>query len=173
MADPYPLDAPAELAPRDIAEAWRREAPGTPVDSIPVVTPVFRLAKLLADDRRRLLASEGIDGATLDLLSTLRRSGEPYTVSTRDLAERCLVTAGAISQRVARAERDGLVERNRPSGKTVWVRLTNAGHRLVESVVDRLLRRELALLDGLEPADRDRLATLLGSWLDDVRARVG
>ena len=58
-------------------------------------------AKLLSDDRRRTLGRLGIEDSTLDLLSTLRRSGPPYTLTTRELGERTLVTAGAISQRVA------------------------------------------------------------------------
>jgi hypothetical protein len=33
----------------------------------------------------------GVDSATLDLLGVLRRSGPPYTLSTRDIAERTLV----------------------------------------------------------------------------------
>ena len=45
------------------------------------------------------------DAATLDLLSVLRRAGPPYQLTTRQLTEQTRVTAGAISQRVARAER--------------------------------------------------------------------
>jgi hypothetical protein len=52
-----------------------------------------------------------VDPSTLDLLSVLRRSGPPYELGTRELTRRTLVTAGAISQRVARAEQAGLVAR--------------------------------------------------------------
>lgn len=47
----------------------------TPADSIGIVTPIWQLAKLFGDDRRRVLARAGVDSATLDLLSVLRRSG--------------------------------------------------------------------------------------------------
>ncbi|MEV4087399.1 MarR family transcriptional regulator, partial [Nonomuraea fuscirosea] len=97
------VDTPA--TPAEIAVAWQRERPGTPTDSIEIVTPIWRLAKMFADDRARVLRAAGIDAATLDLLSVIRRSGPPYRLSTRHLAARNLVTAGAISQRVARAER--------------------------------------------------------------------
>lgn len=126
-----------ELDPADpidaIALAWATERPGTPVDSIGIVTRLWQAAKLLGEDRRRTLARAGADTAVLDLLSVLRRSGSPYRLSTRELADATLVSAGAISQRVARAERDGLVTRvTRADGsRRVDVGLTAAGHALV------------------------------------------
>src|SRR5690348_3358757 len=41
----------------EIAVGWERERPGTPVDSIGVVTRIWRLGKLFADDRRRVLVA--------------------------------------------------------------------------------------------------------------------
>ncbi|WP_280401232.1 MarR family transcriptional regulator [Nocardia carnea] len=42
----------------------------------------------------------------------MRRSGPPYRLTTRQIAARSLVTAGAISQRLARAEAAGLITRS-------------------------------------------------------------
>ncbi|MFE4023114.1 MarR family winged helix-turn-helix transcriptional regulator [Streptomyces sp. NPDC059101] len=159
----------------EIAAAWRRERPGTPVSSIGIVTPIWRLAKLLGDDRRRVLNRAGMDPATLDLLSVLRRGGPPYTLSTRELSRRTMVTAGAISQRVARAERDGLVTRRPGEGRprTVLVELTPSGHDLVESTVDQVLGREAELIDALTPEQQEQLAGLLRILLQDVQHRLG
>jgi DNA-binding MarR family transcriptional regulator len=157
-----------------IAAAWSRERPQTPVGSIGVVTRIWQLAKHFGDDRRRVLAEAGVDPATLDLLSVLRRSGPPYTMSTRDLAVHSLVTAGAISQRVARAERDNLVTRRPAPGRSraVLVELTQAGHELVERTVDRVLAREAQLLERLGPERREALAELLHELLDDVQDQL-
>ncbi|WP_234327255.1 MarR family winged helix-turn-helix transcriptional regulator [Streptomyces sp. NRRL WC-3742] len=170
-------DGGDEVTAARIAEAWRRERPGTPTGSIEVVTPVWWLAKLFSDDRARALRAAGIDAATLDLLSVLRRSGRPYALTTRELARRTLVTAGAISQRLARAERDGLVEREpgdpaEQGRRSVLVRLTPAGHDLVERSVDVVLGREALLVDGLAPAERETLVALLDKLLTDVRQRL-
>lgn len=121
-----------------------------------------------------MLAEAGVDPATLDLLSVLRRSGKPYTMSTRDLAVHSLVTAGAISQRVARAERDDLVTRRPAPGRSraVLVELTPAGHELVERTVDRVLAREAQLLERLGPERREELAELLRELLDDVQDQL-
>ena len=158
----------------EIAAAWQRERPGTPTASIEIVTPIWRLAKLFADDRGRVLRAAGIDAATLDLLSVIRRSGSPYTLSTREIARRTLVTAGAVSQRVARAEREGLVRRAPGPGgtRTVLVSLTPAGQALIESSVDAVLGREAALVDGLSPAERTMLIGLLDKLATSAAERT-
>ncbi|PRZ07024.1 DNA-binding MarR family transcriptional regulator [Isoptericola sp. CG 20/1183] len=174
MSD-YPLDATAALPAGEIAAAWDRELPGVPTSSIGVITPLWRAAKRLADERRRTLARLGVDGATLDLLSTLRRSGEPWTLTTRELTTQTLVTAGAVSQRVARAERDGLVARA-PSDagrRAVAVTLTGEGHAVVERVVRELLEHEERLLGVLGADERDALGRLLGALLDSLPGRDG
>ena len=170
VTDTYPLDGPSPYPAAEIARAWQRERPGTPTDSIEIVTPLWRLAKLFADDRRRLLADLGVDPATLDLLSVLRRAGAPYELSTRELSRRTLVTAGAISQRVARAEESGLVTRRTAGDGTraVVVTLTAAGHELIERTVDQVLTRESELVASLSPTGRTQLAAQLQELLDEV-----
>lgn len=168
----YPLDHASTYPVEEIVAAWSRERPSAPTVSIPIVTPIWRLAKLFADDRNRVLRASGVDAATLDLLSVLRRSGPPYRLTTRDLAARSLVSAGAISQRVARAERSGLVARA-PSDehrKAVAIALTRSGHLLIERTVDRVLAREASLIEDLPEAKRIRLATLLAE-LDGIVRR--
>jgi DNA-binding MarR family transcriptional regulator len=156
------------------ALAWLRERPGTPVAGIGIVTRIWRLAKLLGEDRRATLAEAGADAATLDLLSVLRRSGHPYRLSTRQLAERSRVTAGAISQRVARAEAAGLVNRTRSqaTARGVTVTLTEAGHGLVERLVDRVLGREAELVSGLTEDQQATLTALLRSFLAELEATL-
>jgi DNA-binding MarR family transcriptional regulator len=157
----------------EIALAWLRERPDMPVASIGVITRVWRAAKILGDERRRTLARLGIDAATLDLLSTLRRSGDPYAMTPAELKRSCLVSAGAITQRVARAEAAGLVRatRRRTGGRTARVELTGAGHRLIETSVERLLRHEERLIDHLSPVERTELTELLRKLLDGLIAR--
>jgi DNA-binding MarR family transcriptional regulator len=173
-ADGYPFDGVSRYPAAEIAAAWRRERPGTPTASIEIVTPLWRLAKLLADDRRRVLRALGVEPSTLDLLSVLRRSGPPYELTTRELTARALVSAGAISQRLARAEAAGLVQR-RPSDehrRAVMVTLTDAGHRLIERTVDEVLGREASLLGGLSANERDALSGLLERLTESVQARI-
>ncbi|WP_329568656.1 MarR family winged helix-turn-helix transcriptional regulator [Kitasatospora sp. NBC_01266] len=151
-----------------IARAWQREQPDLPVGSIPVLTRIRQAAKLLTDDRRRTLTRVAMDDATLDLLSTLRRAGAPYRLTTRELAARSLITAGAVTQRVDRAERAGQVRRlpAEPGSRAVAVELTGAGHAAVEAAVGDLLRHEQGLVDAaLDGPEQAELARLLAKLL--------
>jgi DNA-binding MarR family transcriptional regulator len=156
-----------------IQEAWRRERPGAPVGAMGVLTRIRLIAKLLNDDHRRAMAELGIDSATRDLLSSLRRAGAPYRATPSELARSTLISAGAVSQRLARAERDGFIrrQRSRDDGRVVFVELTAAGHELIERTVDTLLAHEEELLRALDGEQRDQLATLLRTLLLDLGSR--
>ncbi|WP_308409480.1 MarR family transcriptional regulator [Streptomyces sp. A 4/2] len=108
-------------------------------------------------------------------MSVIRRSGPPYTLSTRQIAQRTLVTADAISQRVARAERSGFVRRGpgATGRRTVLVSLTAEGQTLIESSVDAVLGRESTLVAGLSKSERAVLIGLLEKLMTDVRGRTG
>jgi DNA-binding MarR family transcriptional regulator len=159
----------------DMAAAWHRELPGVRTDSIEIITPLWRIGKLLADDRRRTLARLGIDPSTLDLLAVIRRAGPPYELTTREITRRTLVTAGAVSQRVARAEQAGLVERapSSASRRAIAVRLTPAGHARIEATVRQLLEHEADLIATLTAAERGTLASVLGKLLGSLSAPDG
>ncbi len=159
----YPMGSTSQWPAADIAASWQRELTGVRTESIEIITPVWRIAKVLADDRRRTLAKLGVDPSTLDLLSVIRRAGPPYELTTREITDRTLITAGAVSQRVARAEQTGLVERS-PSSvshRAVSVRLTEAGHRLIETTVRQLLEHEADLVGALTTAERTTLIGIL------------
>jgi DNA-binding MarR family transcriptional regulator len=153
----------------DIAAAWRRELPDAPTRSIAVVSAVKEIATRLRREREQELHRRGIDAATLDLVSTLRRAGAPYRLSTRELGERSLVTAGAITQRVSRAEREGLVTRRAGEGRAVLVELTPAGHELVESVVASVLAIDDERMPPLDPAELARFEEAVLRWRDALR----
>jgi DNA-binding MarR family transcriptional regulator len=161
--DAYPLGQPARWPASDIAASWRRELPGVRAEAVEIITPLWRIAKILADDRRRTLASLGIDGATLDLLSVIRRAGPPYELTTREISRRTLITPGAVSQRVARAEEAGLVERepSPASRRAIAVRLADAGHALIDNTVRPLLDHEADLVSMLNDDERRALTTVL------------
>ena len=164
--DEYPMDGVPRWPAADIAASWQRELPGLrpeATEAIEVITPMWRVAKLLADERRRTLARLGVAPATLDLLAVIRRAGPPYELSTREITRRTLVTAGAVSQRVALAERAGLVTRapSSASRRAVSVRLTEAGHTLIEATVRQLLDHEADLISALTAGDRSALTGML------------
>ena len=170
MIDGWDEDDPVDAA----ALAWLRERPGTPVEGIGIVTRVWQLAKLFGEDRRRILAAAGADPAILDLLSVLRRAGAPYRLTTRELTERTRVTAGAISQRIARGKLcigpaggcRGRVTRRRRQPHPGRTRTGRGSRRPGPS-------REAELITSLAPSQRAVLTELLRLLLNDVHEQVG
>jgi DNA-binding MarR family transcriptional regulator len=146
-----------------LVEAWRRERPDLDVAPLEVLSRVTRLARHLDLARRQAFAAQGLESWEFDVLSALRRSGEPYQLSPGQLLRETLVTSGTMTNRVDRMTSRGLVAR-RPDPndrRGVQVRLTAAGRQAVDAALDQLLVRERDLLRALPPDDQRRLADML------------
>lgn len=159
----------------EIVDQWTRERPTMSVESVGVVARILRIAKRITDERRRTLTELGIDSATLDLLATLRRAGSPYRMSPSEIAATCLVSGGAVTQRVARAEGGGLVscERTASGKRTVSVGLTAHGHHVIERNIEALISRERDLVAGLTDSGRKQLEDLLRDLLSGMDHEAG
>lgn len=144
-----------------IEAQWRRERPDLDPSSIGVITRIWHLGKIFSANRRELLASLGIDTALMDLLGTLRRSGEPYRLSTRELAEASVVSPAAISQRLTRAEQRGWVRREPGPARSVDVQLTDEGQRITDEFAGAIFASDEVMLECLSPEDRAELTRLL------------
>jgi DNA-binding MarR family transcriptional regulator len=84
-----------------------------------------------------------------------------------------MVTTGAISKRLDRLERDGLVARRSDDrdGRGRVVGLTAAGRRVIDDAFAEHMANERRLLDALEPGDATRLEEILIRWLGRVEGR--
>ncbi|MET1062745.1 MAG: MarR family transcriptional regulator [Aeromicrobium sp.] len=143
--------------------AWRRERPDLDVSPMHVLSRVTRLALHLDRARKEAFADHGLEPSEFDVLSALRRTGEPYQLSPGRLVQETLVTSGTMTNRVDRLVRKGLVER-RPDPadrRGVQVRLTPEGRAAVDGALDALIGRERDLLAALPAADAAVLADSL------------
>lgn len=158
----------------DITDAWRREQPDLDVEAIGITTRARRLAQHLDMLRRASLERHGLNAATLSLLATLRRSGAPYRLGVREIRRRSLVSAGAISMRIDRAEAAGLAVRrgNPDDARQVEVELTAKGRSLVDRATQDIAAGEAALLADFSPGERAQLDHLLRRWLAAASARA-
>jgi DNA-binding MarR family transcriptional regulator len=146
-----------------LVASWRRERPDLDVTPLEVLSRVTRLAHHLDRARRSAFAAHGLESWEFDVLSSLRRSGAPYTLSPGALASQTLVTSGTMTARVDKLVARGLVERHRDpvDGRGVSVVLTGAGAATVDAALADLLDGERALLAALGDADQARLADAL------------
>lgn len=146
-----------------IVAAWRHERPDLDVSPMEILSRVSRLARQLDLARKSSFSDYDIEGWAFDVLSALRRSGEPYQLSPSTLLQETLVTSGTMTNRIDRLEKRGLVERHRSPDdrRGVLVQLTGAGLERVDAAMSDLLDVEARVLDALPPAVRPQLAALL------------
>jgi len=137
----------------DLVVAWRAQ----------VLSRISRLARHLDIARRGAFADHGLESWEFDVLSALRRQGPPFQLTPGALLRATLVTSGTMTNRVDRLVRKGLVRREPdPRDKRgVLVTLTDLGREQVDAALADLLRRERALLAGLDPDDRRHLADMM------------
>jgi DNA-binding MarR family transcriptional regulator len=150
-----------------LVEAWRTERPDLDVEPLHVLSRVSRLARHLDRARRSVFAAHDLESWEFDVLTALRRAGEPYLLNPGQLLRATLVTSGTMTNRVDRLEAKGLVKRHPdPQDKRgIQVQLTETGRARVDHAFADLLDRERDLLAALSAADRGHLAGLLRTLL--------
>lgn len=146
-----------------IIEQWRHARPDVDVSAMAVFGRLHRIFGRYTDQIGTVFERNGITMAAFDVLSALRRSGPPYRRTAGELAKQTLVTTGGITLRVNRLEESGLVKRERDTedGRVVYVRLTDAGLALIDTVVEEHFRNEKQMLLTLSATDQRQLAALL------------
>ncbi|MFC4911870.1 MarR family winged helix-turn-helix transcriptional regulator [Actinomadura gamaensis] len=151
-----------------VLELWRAERPDLDPWPTGIVGRIGRLARVLDREQRAYLAEHDLEVWEFDVLATLRRSGPPYELTAGALIKAALVSSGAITKRMDRLEKRGLIERIRDDAdrRSVKARLTPRGHEVVDEVFPAHIRQGERLLASLPPEERDHLAATLRGLLE-------
>lgn len=150
-----------------ILAQWRRERPDLDVAPMGLIGRLKRVHDRLVAEHGRVFARHGLNGASFDVLATLRRAGPPYALNPSTLIEWTMVSSGTMTNRIDRLEAAGLiVRRPDPSdGRGSVVALTDEGLALVDKVVAEHVENQHRLVEGLTQADLAELDGLLKGWL--------
>lgn len=144
-----------------VIELWRRERPDLDDKLWPaeVIGRVQRLSRILDKKLKEFNAEHGLESWEFDVLTTLRRSGEPGGLTPGALLKAAMVTSGAITNRIDRMETKGLVERVRDGDdrRSIKIRLTDKGYQVVDEVFVLHLENEARLLPDLDPTQWTQL----------------
>ncbi len=135
-----------------------------------VIGRLGRLKRAIDVELRRTFSAHGLDGASFDVLATLRRSAPPHRLTPTELMRAGMVTSGAISQRLDRLEGRGLVLRtpDAADGRGVQVSLTDEGLELIDRALPDHLATERRLLGALTGERQAELAGMLRELLEAV-----
>jgi DNA-binding MarR family transcriptional regulator len=153
--------------------AWARVAPDLDVEPLEVAGRLLRSAAYLGRAIDEALRPLGLSFGDFDVINTLRRRAEPAGTNPKALAASALITSGAMTSRLDRLERAGLVERNPDPAdrRAILVRLTPAGQERAIRALAAVLAADRRFLDPLDPADRGVVAAALKRLL--LRAEPG
>ncbi|MFF7854719.1 MarR family transcriptional regulator [Streptomyces sp. NPDC007904] len=146
-----------------IVEQWARVRPDLDTAAMEVFGRISRLARAMGDRMERAYAAYGISRGEFDVLATLRRSGEPYTLSPRELSATLMLTTGGMTGRLDKLERAGLLRRSPDphDRRGLRVTLTEEGLRLADEAVGAGLALQTEALSALDEERAGQLAGLL------------
>lgn len=146
-----------------IVGAWGIQRPDLDFSPLEVLSRVDRLSRHLDRARREAFRRSDLEPWEWDVLSALRRAGEPYQLSPKQLLQQTLVSSGTMTNRIDRLVGRRLVRRESDpaDGRSVLVTITDDGKTRVDAAITRLVDAEAVLLGVLSRGDRERLAGLL------------
>lgn len=146
-----------------IIEQWAAERPELDTPAMAVFGRIYRIAREMGDLQEKAYARFGITRGEFDVLATLRRSGPPYALSPRQLAETLMLTTGGMTGRLDKLERAGLLARTPDphDRRGIQVTLTEQGRELVDVSVVAGLDVQRKAIEGLTSDEVDRLQELL------------
>ena len=160
------------LPPVDRAAAaaaqWRRERPDLDAFPMELLGRLGELAGVITTQwTGPLFARFGLHRGEFDVLATLRRAGDPYALTPKQLIEQTMITSGGMTSRIDRLVVAALVER-RPDirdRRGTLVALTTNGLMRIDAMMAAHVANEQRVLLPLSAAEQHQLNGLLTKWL--------
>jgi DNA-binding MarR family transcriptional regulator len=136
-----------------------------------IVTRIARASRQLDAQMRTSLAHVGLTKEEFKVLIELHAGPQTHGALCRQLE----VSTGAMTNRLDKLERAGLVSRSRdPSDRRgVMLTLTRPGAERLDAYIDHGAQRERQLLEGLSRSDKRQLNELLTKLVDSLEAELG
>ncbi|GAA2458581.1 MarR family winged helix-turn-helix transcriptional regulator [Streptomyces mauvecolor] len=162
-----PSDAPSDAVDAITAQ-WAAVRPDLETVPMAVYGRIYRIARAMGERMDKEYAQFGIGRGEFDVIATLRRSGEPYTLSPRQLSATLMLTTGGMTGRLDKLEKAGLLRRSPdPTDRRgLRVTLTEKGLTLVdESVTAGLAAQTEVLTSALTTDEAAQLSALLRKLL--------
>ena len=152
---------------------WERERPDLDFEYLATVGRIVRIAAHLRERMDAWLTPFGLSWELFDLLASLRRAGARDGLRPTDLYHACMLSSGATTNRIDRAEKLGLVER-RPDPddrRATRIALTKRGRALVDKAMTEHTVRAAEIAAVLSIEDRKALKRILGRVLQSLEVQ--
>ena len=152
---------------------WRGERPELNYEALGIVVRVQQLGKLLRQDAEVALKPLQLRLWEYDVLSALRRQGQPHRMSASTLAKASMLTTGAMTTRIDGLEARGWVRRepDPDDRRGIQVSMTPAGQAIIDRAIGARLEAANQQLEQLTPRERASMTSglrkLLNTQLQD------
>lgn len=158
-----------------VLDDWSEERPDLSTKALGIVLRIQVLDKILADRLQGVLGGFGLEWWEYDVLSSLRRQGEPWRLTASEIAESSMLSPGALTNRIDRLMARGLVERMEDPAdrRRVLVGLTGKGLHLIEGAIAARFRCAEECVEQLSPLEMEQLDRLLHRLLCQTEACEG
>ncbi|MCH7232404.1 MarR family transcriptional regulator [Glycomyces sp. L485] len=146
-----------------IVEQWHRELPELELESMATFGRIHRVSQNLSARLAATFAEHGIGRTEFDVLASLRRSGEPFVLSPKQISASLMLSSGGLTGRLDKLERAGLIERlpDPDDRRGLKVRMTDAGRTAIEGAVRAALEVQREALAVLNQKECEELGALL------------
>ena len=142
---------------------WSLERPELDTSALSVVVRILMLNKTFSRQATSALTPLNLELWEYDVLSALRRQGDPFELAATELARVTALSTGAMTNRIDKLEARRLVSRRATPGdrRGVKVRLTSSGIRMIDDAIQSRLDAANIGVHGLTKKERVSLASLL------------
>ena len=169
----------ATIAERDRVDArigrWVDEIPGLDLPTEAITQRVHLINRGLERALSEVSEGFGLSVGEYMVLTMLRGQGEPYRLSPSRLADSCVLSSGAMTNRLDNLEEAGLVKRvpDPDDRRSVQVTLTKKGHKLWDQMAGTAAAREALIASALDEDEKEQLNVLLRRLVIALEREVG
>ncbi|MBI6527922.1 MarR family transcriptional regulator [Proteus vulgaris] len=153
-----------------ITEQWQRERPDLDISPMGLIGRLGNITLHLSREMEKVFSQFGLNTSSFDVLATLRRAGNPYTLSPGEMLSTLMVTSGTMTNRIDQLEKAGWVIRkvNPEDGRSFLVSLTPQGLELINQVIEAHVNNQKRLVSGLSQQEQQALNELLKVFLNSL-----
>lgn len=146
---------------------WNCEEPSLDASSMEIVGRILILGKILEKRAGKAIQQSNIHYTDLDVLATLRRSGEPYELTPKQLMKSVLITSGSMTALLGRLAKLDLILRTSDSKdrRIKKARLTKKGIAIIDTAIKLRFEEASQSISILDPREKELLTKLLKKLL--------
>src|SRR5215471_1896723 len=141
-----------------IVAQWQQVRPDLDPSPLAVLGRLQRLAGLVRRRVDTILKPYGLAWELLDVLGTLRRAGPPFRRTPTALYRACMLSSGAMTNRIDRLEAAGLASRvpDPDDRRGTLVGLTARGLAVVDEAIAVVWAAQAQLVAGLTETEQEQ-----------------